>query len=810
MAVVTNDPGILINGTYFDNFEALMQALALLGVDTYAIQQAGINTLELFKEALANEQIVPITTVREVIVGFAQVRGVDPATTTDVSTRVMTDVTVSTGGSVATYIMSGNKTLGLVSKVVAVGAVLSLLVAEVGAFLVPDEVQEDLITSADPYTIDHENIPVLIDDNGKTHFEADFIEAIRAKAIELGIFDIGPATPPEEMTSDMSYTNRYGNVTSDNVLQSASYNSRSVYTKRYNRDEAYYILNGVAYKVTGVKFNGATIFEIDGASVQFYVHTGGQVRITTVLFIRGDGSFNETAKLILDGTTTKPEPSGLYHVYNANYNGTITEGRFVVLTQRLSAASDIQSFYDAYDIPITAPTVSSYPTIAHMDGYFAYKYGTGGGGGVEGITPAADLINAGIADTTKSIAEVIPALGNGEEISSPTVSDLLNKGVWYPISILKENVFTEGATETDTSSAPNGDVSPEMEPDILDKIKELIEEALRDPDNPDAPVQPTIPVGDSGDTPPANPPLISGTGNGLWGIYNPSLSDVQTFGSWLWSSNIVDQIMRMFNSPIEAVIGFHMIYCTPIEGSVENIKCGFLDSGVPSPTVANQYVTIDCGTIDIPEYYHTALDYVATKLMLYLPFIGMIPLSTEVCMGSQLKVIYRIDVLTGTCLAQVKVIKNNSDATMYAFPGNCAVQIPLTATTYTGMVGVLISGSSAVGSLLSGNLMSAVRHGANALASGINNLSGTQQSGSLGSNSGALGPRKPYLIITHPVAYDAIEYNTQYGYPINKTVTLGSLTGYTRVKDIHLSGIPCTDNELELIEQLLKEGVIIN
>ena len=85
-----------------------------------------------------------------------------------------------------------------------------------------------------------------------------------------------------------------------------------------------------------------------------------------------------------------------------------------------------------------------------------------------------------------------------------------------------------------------------------------------------------------------------------------------------------------------------------------------------------------------------------------------------------------------------------------------------------------------------------------------------QRSGGLGSNAGAMGSRVPYLIITHPVTYNAVGYNRQYGYPLNETVVLGSLSGYTRVKDIHLSGIPCTDDELEQIEALLKDGVIIN
>ena len=423
---------------------------------------------------------------------------------------------------------------------------------------------------------------------------------------------------------------------------------------------------------------------------------------------------------------------------------------------------------------------------------------------VEGITPAQDLINAGVADTTKPLTEVIPKLAEGKmSIASPTKNDLTHKSNWYPVSINSKDVFTDGATKEETSSATDGDVKPDVQPSILDAIEKLIKNL-----HPDG--TPEIPVSDSGDTPPAEPPLISGSANGLWSIYNPTLQQVQDFGAYLWSESILDQITRMFNSPIDAVIGFHMIYCTPIKGPAKNIKCGYLDTGVSSITVANQYATIDCGTIEVPEYYRTALDYVATKLALYLPFIGIVPLSTAVCMGATLQVIYRIDVLTGTCLAQVKVIKENSDAVMYAFEGNCSVQIPLTATTYTGIASALINTVSAGLSVFMGDYISAAGDAGSALSAGMTNLSGTKQSGQMGANAGALGIRIPYLIITHPVSYDAVQYNTQYGYPLNQTISLGSVTGYTRVKDIHLAGIPCTDDELEMIERLLKDGVIIN
>lgn len=72
-----------------------------------------------------------------------------------------------------------------------------------------------------------------------------------------------------------------------------------------------------------------------------------------------------------------------------------------------------------------------------------------------------------------------------------------------------------------------------------------------------------------------------------------------------------------------------------------------------------------------------------------------------------------------------------------------------------------------------------------------------------------MGIKKPYLIINRQNAYTANAYNTLQGYPSNINVSLSTLSGYTRVKECHLEGIPATDEELEEIYTLLKQGVIL-
>ena len=813
MPVPAVDPNTIL-ATFPETWNALVEAAKTMGTDVITLTERGITTYGALVEYMKAEGYSPVylQTVTETFSGWAVDSAVDPSSTTDVGFRVATDI-ATTGGAgtaVSTFTSGGNRTLGLVTKMVALGACLSLLVSEIGAGLVADDIQEDLVTSIDPYTIDGENIPVLIDENGATHLMEDMIEAVRAKAVELGLYN-----SPDPVVPDVPGT---GDVVYYTWTTASSYTRMTVTRARFNYAKQY------------CKFIAAADFKVNYNGViytGFYMKersTGTRYDPDYLLVYASDanGSVNVSCFFLESNPNKPPYISGQvnygYYVGDSpeiNWGATTFSGIGVNTT-----TVKYLYRYQSWTLPASRNAASlngiptyggSVPNLSAVHSLVAYSEIEGSS--IAGMEPNSQT-EALLKDLTNPFTAAFPNIGTGLDTASPTETDLTHKTKWYPVNVKHVNPFTDGLTTTDTDPATvtDGDTDTDVEDEIIELLKGLYEALNRDPEDPTQPVPPpTIEVSDSGDTPPANPPLVSGSANGLWKIYNPLEADIQAFGSWLWSSSVIDQVVRMFNSPIDAVIALHQIYCTPVRGASANIMCGFLDSGVPSTyTVANQYQTIDCGDVNVGEYYRTAVDYVATKIELYLPFIGIVPLSASVVMGSTLNVTYRIDVLTGTCLAQVKVIKQNSDAVMYTFAGNCACQIPLTATTYTGMVGTLVNSVQAGLSFMAGDIIQGAGEIGSALRDGMTGLTGTKKSGSLGANAGALGIRIPYLIITHPTVYDAYLYNEQYGYPSNKTVQLGSVSGYTKVKDIHLSGIPCTDEELAEIERLLKNGVIIN
>lgn len=83
-----------------------------------------------------------------------------------------------------------------------------------------------------------------------------------------------------------------------------------------------------------------------------------------------------------------------------------------------------------------------------------------------------------------------------------------------------------------------------------------------------------------------------------------------------------------------------------------------------------------------------------------------------------------------------------------------------------------------------------------------------QQNGSISANAGIMGCKTPFIRIKRNKGYNANNLNTLEGLPANSTVSLGSITGYTVVKDVIVK-VKATQEECREIESLLKGGVIL-
>lgn len=362
--------------------------------------------------------------------------------------------------------------------------------------------------------------------------------------------------------------------------------------------------------------------------------------------------------------------------------------------------------------------------------------------------------------------------------------------IYVPIPIPKyNNPFDEQPT-TGTPSQSDPSIKPDTTPkDELDNVSDTVTKDPTQTDNPN--------IG-GGDSPSIILPVQSASS--LWAIYNPTLGQLNSLGSWLWSTNFIDQILKIFNDPMQAIIGLHKVYATPSISGSGNIKVGYLDSGVPSNIVGNQYTYIDCGSVSLREYYGNVLDYSPyTTVQLYLPFIGIVSLDIADISRSTISIRYGVDVLTGACLASVSVQRDNAGGVLYQYSGNCACQYPLSSGSYMGMVTGAIG---VLGSLARGNIFGT--------AMGIAGMhTNIEHSGGFSGNAGAMGIKKPYLIISRPQSSMNDGFPSIQGYPSNYFTRLGNCSGFTQVAECHVENISATDKELDKIKDLLKEGIIL-
>lgn len=423
--------------------------------------------------------------------------------------------------------------------------------------------------------------------------------------------------------------------------------------------------------------------------------------------------------------------------------------------------------------------------------------------GIDGIgtqdnAKTPDLSNATtVEDALNKLKEQYPDLWNNAINHDVVQPDGSVKTYTYVPTAMPE-IDKNGNPVSSSSNQAKPQVNPATAPESLLKT---VTDLLRTfpPINP--------PDTGDGDTPVAPP--VTGSASSLYAIYNPTLAEINSFGAWLWSDNFIDQIKKLFNDPMQAIIGLHKIYAQPITGGAQNIKVGYLDSGVSSAIVANQYTTIDCGTVKLAEQFHNVFDYAPfTEINLYLPFIGIVRLDVSDVMRASIHIVYHVDVLSGACLADVKVVRDSSGGTLYQYAGNASVTLPISSGSYMGIVASVASIAGGIaGTIASGG--SALPLIASSASSMFNAHTRVEHSGGFSGNAGAMGGKIPYLIISRPQTAMAEEFNKYIGYPSNFTTTLGSCSGFVKVLECHLENINATNSELDEIDNILKEGVII-
>ena len=369
----------------------------------------------------------------------------------------------------------------------------------------------------------------------------------------------------------------------------------------------------------------------------------------------------------------------------------------------------------------------------------------------------------------------------------------------------------------------------------------------------------TDPIGGNGDYDDTsdtveNPalPVITANASGFVTAFVPTVGEINALANYMISPSFLQALGQstLLGGFKDMILGLQVFPCTIPAGTSEQLWLYYpgvaINSGVLMGKATNQFVEIDCGDLEVEEYWGNCCDYNPyTKIGIFLPFCGFYDLDTDDVMGKTLNVSYRVDIMSGACLATIKV----DGSVMYQYSGTCSAQIPLNSTSYdeffksmielgtataTGGAGLLAAGASYNTALeRSVNMSDKNSYMANAMMdeadahydmakvnaasslanSTVSNIIGSKaiykHAGALGSSVGFLGVRKPYLIIKRPYQQIPDMYGKFHGYPCFTKANLNDLTGYTVVDDIRLNIPDATVDEILECEKLLKEGVVL-
>lgn len=544
---------------------------------------------------------------------------------------------------------------------------------------------------------------------------------------------------------------------------------------------------------------------------------GYLIEVTLSLFLDTDNALdlsgNKVVKAILGRNYTVGYhfPSNQY-IYTKRSNATVTY-----------SGSNMALYNNSLPID-SSPTTDQFYQMIVAKGSFVAGGGVTRGGGVSRhhySLPKDENFPPCGGDTT------VPQI---TEWSGRVIN--WNNDCYMPLTYFKVNPSNENpGTEPGSPNTPIEPEDPRLDPEsphydpsipnVIIKYFYPEDYVQSTPQNGDNTVQTSGQLQDNytnANNGPSNIPNTDIKG-GLYTLWHPSADNLQKLGAFLYGGTTQGTIASIIGDPINAIIQLTEWAVTPVDGSVKSpVICNIGATELKMPTIPNQFMQFDCGTIEVPREYHDFRDYEPyTRLSLFLPFVGDVNISTNDCITPhKIHVIYNIDFLSGVACAEVLI----DEDVRYAYQAAMCAAVPVTSSDASRLIASIIS--AAVGTV-SGGVMGGIvggtagsRMASRALIGGVTDVAmspingiQTQRTGSISANTGLLGEMKPYVLVTRPISVVADQYKSLLGQPYQLDGTLGSQKGFVKVREVHLDGITATEAEKTEIEQMLKQGVIL-
>lgn len=346
-----------------------------------------------------------------------------------------------------------------------------------------------------------------------------------------------------------------------------------------------------------------------------------------------------------------------------------------------------------------------------------------------------------------------------------------------------------------------------------------------------------------------NPSLIvSNVGCGA-SMYAMTKTNFSALVNWLWTSSFIDNIKLINNSPIENIISAQLFPFTISNLADTTITLGNVDTPIQGevlPSTFNKFHRQLVTSYKVESFYNNFLDFSPyTSISIYLPYIGIKPLDTNMINGKTLDVYYTFDLSSGACVASIYVDGN----VLYMFEGQIGINLPLSASNRAQVDATYVAiGASAVMSIASAwigagsniataglraeqatehveqawetagmvaktsRTSAAVASGKTVLGSLIDSANvqfHTYTQGTFSPNTWGLLPKDVFMIYNRPTYQDIDTFRHVEGRHCMLSRRIGGLTGYTEVhSSIDLSSIPCDEELKARLKEILVGGFI--
>ena len=308
--------------------------------------------------------------------------------------------------------------------------------------------------------------------------------------------------------------------------------------------------------------------------------------------------------------------------------------------------------------------------------------------------------------------------------------------------------------------------------------------------------------------------------------YQMTRAQLHRFIYYFWNDigkNATDwfnDIQGLYNNLSEAVLGVKYFPCTSKwlydidPGQPPTITIGRYSTTFQATQIKSNAKLTKIGSYAIYERYKNFLDYTATRIELFLPYMGWVELPTQKVMGTKIIVYFGVDMATTQGMYVIK----SDGMIVFQSTFNFGINIPITLSSSVeevkSAVNTGVSLASTALSVAMTSTVSPVAGGMLAVSSAQNLIPQGYDSlhmiGNATANSGQLGGKRCAICITRSIPKQPGLYGSRIGFCYNKKKQLAQLSGLTVIENPRIDSTGyATEQEVEEIYSLMKKGIIL-